>query len=932
MARMTERERALALSLALSRSRRRTAQRRLREARRPRPIWRPWAIALALACGAAIVLAGGAAAAGYVVYRSFADDLADPSAIVDAQQGLGTSRIYDSGGPAGTLLYEYVDPLLGLRDPVRLREVSQYMIDATIATEDASFWSNQGVNFRGLIRAAWENLGLSGGDFLAGSGGSSITQQLVKNVLIEPEERSGRTIERVRGKIKETILAIELTDRYSKEQILAWYLNTIFYGNLSYGIGAASQRYFGKPPAELSLAEAAMLAGLPQAPSRYNPLVDFDAAKRRQETVLDLMAERGFASYAEADAAKRERLDFDSPEFPIRAPHFVLYAQDEALALCEAGRFPLPAGAGGCGELMSNGGLRITTTLDLGLQDLAERELRRGIREFGEETGAGNGAVVAIDPAGGRILAMAGSRDFFNEEIDGQVNSATSARSPGSAIKPLTYLSAFERDPLRWHPAAIIWDVPVAARQPDGTLFQPTNFDSAFRGPVTARSALANSMNVPAFRLVEALGTPAVLATMQRMGLATLHDPSAFGPSITLGGGEATLLDLTYAYSALADNGKMRGRRTTLDLGPGYRALDPVAVLEIRDSYGRVLYRHGAPETHRAASPAHAYQITHILADGDARSLLYGAGSNLELDGGDRPAAVKTGTAGQPGINDLRTDYWTIGYTPALVVGVWIGNADNALMFGGRSSGTAGLVWNRIMSEWHEGRPVELFREPPGQRRAEVHVPLIPSRNRGEGPLQACSRVATDLFSAAAPQPPLDNGVCIEAEVDSRTLQAATARTPDEFRETRRLIAPPALARRGATALDNAALAWLHERRVAYLHPPGGPQPPYVEIRTPADGAEVPRGGAFILGRADSPDLRGWTLRVDGEALAAGTGAVENGRLARWDAGDLPAGEYRIELVVDDAYFGPLRHEIAVRVPEPDEFETEFEFEDLLLE
>ena len=922
---MTERERARALSKA----RQRMAMRRLRGARERKSPWRFWAI-LGLAGGAILLMIiGGAAAAGFAVYRGFADELADPSAIVEAQRGLGTSRIYDSRGPEerGSLLYEFVDPLLGLRDPVRLHEVSEHMINATIATEDASFWENEGVNVRGLLRAAWENLGFGESEFLGGSGGSSITQQLVKNVLIRPEERSGRTLDRLRGKVKETILAIELTGEYSKEQILTWYLNTIFYGNLSYGVGAASQRYFGKPPELLTLAESALLAGLPQAPSRYNPLVDLPAAKTRQAAVLDLMAERGFITRAEAEAAAGEPLGFDSPEFEISAPHFVLYAREQVLALCAAGRFALPEGLGGCAELMSNGGLRITTTLDRDLQALAERELRAGIAGFEEATGAGNGAVAALDPETGRILAMAGSRDFFREDIDGQVNLATAPRSPGSAIKPLTYLAAFESDPARWHPATVIWDVPTATREPDGTLFQPTNFDSRFRGPVTARSALANSMNVPAFRIVEALGTPAVLAAMQRTGITTMDDPTAFGPSITLGGGEVSLLDLAYAYSVLANNGEMRGRPTLLELGPEYREIDPVAVLEIRDSYGRVLYRHSAPESRRAASAAAAYQITHILSDNSARALLYGTGSNLELEGGERPAAAKTGTAGQPGRDDLREDLWTLGYTPQLVVGVWIGNADGTPMHGGSSAGTAGLIWNRIMTEWHAGRPLELFREPPGLRRGEVHAPVAPSGPAGRdggGPRQACTRVITELFSSAAPQPQRGNRVCINVEVDARTLQRATARTPDEHRAVRLLIDPPALPRRGATAPDPAALNWLREQRLAYLHPPSAnPAPPYAELSTPFDGARLPHGDAAIHGRAHSPDLLRWQVaaRRSGESeetvLAAGWSPVEGGRLAEWETSGLEPGRYRLSLAVEDAYFGEIRHEIEVVLPEP---------------
>ena len=358
------------------------------------------------------------------------------------------------------------------------------------------------------MRAAWENFGTGSSDFLGGSGGSSITQQLVKNVLVPVEERSGRTAERVRGKIKETILAVELTGEFSKEQILEWYLNSIFYGNFSYGIGAASQRYFGKPPAELTLPEAALLAGLPQAPSLYNPIEHFERAKGRQADVLDLMARHGYITQDEADAAKLAPLRFDSKEFEIVAPHLVLYVRAELLALCERGQIPVPESVGSCEGLMARGGLRITTSIDMQLQDLAERELETAIAGFEQQTGAHNGSLVALDPANGEIRAMVGSRDFFAEELDGQVNLATALHSPGSSIKPLTYLSAFQLDPRRWHPATVIWDVPTRWEEFDGTVFEPTNFDERFRGPVTARSALANSMNIPAFRVASEIGVP----------------------------------------------------------------------------------------------------------------------------------------------------------------------------------------------------------------------------------------------------------------------------------------------------------------------------------------------------------------------------------------------------------------------------------------
>ena len=678
--------------------------RRRKRGERAEPVrMRGWMIALVLAFGLPMAMLGAAAGAAYLIYSDFANDLAPPDEIEETQRLLGSSRIFDRNGEDGVLLFEYTRPSDGLRAPVRLHGVSQHIIDATVATEDSSFWTNQGINFRGLLRAAWENFGVGSSDFLGGSGGSSITQQLVKNVLIPPEERTGRTMNRIRGKLKETILAVELTDEYSKEQILEWYLNSIYYGNFSYGIGAASQRYFGKSPIQLTLAESAMLAGLPQAPSLFNPLENFEGAKQRQRQVLELMVRQGYISRSEADAAWEAELDFETAEFDIEAPHYVIYVREQVEQLCRLERFVPPSGAGGCDNLMDNGGLRIRTSLDFALQARAETELRSAIAGFEASTGAHNGALVAIDPRSGQILAMVGSRDFFDESIDGQVNLATATHSPGSALKPLTYLAAFQIDPRAWHPATILWDVPTTYLEADGTEFRPVNFDGIFRGPVTVRSALANSMNVPAFQVADRLGSAALLDAMHRLGITTMHDPDAYGPSITLGGGEVSLLDMTFAYATLANGGEMKGQPTVLALPDGFRHLDPIAVLEIRDAEGRLLYEWsptGEPEIRAVANPGQVFQITDILSDNQARSLLYGADSPLALD---RPAAAKTGTAGDPGMDDVRRDYWTMGYTPQLAVGVWIGNADESPMTGGSSVQTAGTIWNRFMLAAHDG-------------------------------------------------------------------------------------------------------------------------------------------------------------------------------------------------------------------------------------
>ncbi len=889
---------------------------------------RGWMVALVILLGAPMMMLGAAAGAAYLIYSDFANQLAPPDQIEETQRLLGSSRIFDRNGDDGVLLFEYTRSYDGLRAPVRLHGVSQYLIDATVATEDASFWTNQGINARGLLRAAWENFGVGSSDFLGGSGGSSITQQLVKNVLIPPEERSGRTLDRVRGKLKETILAVELTNEYGKEQILEWYLNSIFYGNFSYGIGAASQRYFGKTPSQLTLAESALLAGLPQAPSLYNPLVNFEGAKRRQGQVLELMVRHGYLSRAEADAAWAEPLEFDSVEFEISAPHFVSYVQEQVEKLCQLERFVPPSGAGGCENLMDNGGLRIRTSLDFALQERAEVELRSAIAGFERSTGAHNGALVAIDPDTGHILTMVGSRDFFDESIDGQVNLATATHSPGSALKPLTYLAAFQIDPRVWHPATVLWDVPTTYLEADGTPFQPVNFDGLFRGPVTIRSALANSMNVPAFVVADRLGSAALLHTMHQLGITTMHDPGLYGPSITLGGGEVSLLDMTYAYATLANLGEMKGHPTVLALPDGFRELDPVAVLEIRDAEGRLLYEWsstGEPDLRAVARPGQVYQITDILADHDARTVLYGSDNPLVLD---RPAAAKTGTAGDPGQDEVRRDYWTMGYTPQLAVGVWVGNADESPMVGGSSVQTAGVIWNRFMLAAHEGMVAESFVEPQGIYRSEVYMPAVTPLSAVEEQLEPqlrnpCAAPRVELFVSIRVAPPLDNAICFEVAVDRRTLQRATVATPEEFLQQGVWIEPPTIDRRGATALDPIVVDWLRRHQVAYLQPGTVDEAEApVRLDSPTDAAIIQRGNLLIMGRAHSPDLMSWTLSTrrlgdeDVIIIATGASVVDGGVLARWDSSELAAGVYQLQLEVVDGYLGAIKHQIVFAVPE----------------
>ena len=869
---------------------------------------------------------GAAAGAAFGIYQSIADDLVEPTEIELTQRSLGTSKVFDNRGPEGELLFEFSDPFSGLRNPIKLENVSRHLINATVSTEDATFFENRGVNTRGLLRAAWENIGLGAGDFLGGSGGSSITQQLVKNVLIPLEERTERSVSR---KLKETILALELTEQYSKTQILEWYLNSIFYGNHAYGIGAASQRYFGKPAAELTLAEAALLAGLPQAPATHDPFTNPIGVKARQADVLDLMAINGYLSQAEAELAKAEPLQFASQQFEIKAPHFVLYVQNEIEQLCARGRLELPANVESCDDLLTDGGLRVTTTLDYDLQLQAEQIVRNDLATFEEQTGAHNAALISIDPTTGEISVMVGSRNFFREDIDGQVNNTIALNSPGSSIKPITYVTGFLRDPKRWNPATIIWDIPFEFEEFDGTTFTPENFDDIFRGPVSLRSALANSMNVPAFRTADALGVGNVLDVAHRLGITTMQDLSQFGPAITLGGGDVTLLDLVFAYSVFANQGLMRGQHTMLDLPFGNRALDPVAVREIHDINGNLLYRLDEPVVRRVLPVQQAFQITDILSDNQARSTLYGLNSTLVLD---RPAAAKTGTAGEPGRNDVRRDYWTVGYTPQLVTGVWVGNADNEPMTGGSSSRTAGLIWHDLMIAAHQGLPIESFEQPEGLTTSEVFIPSLRLLRGGEerdefASQNPCGTRRSELFVAGTGVPDEQNRICTELEIDTRTFRVASSSTPANARLKGFFLLPPIGAETGDP--DEEIVEWLRANKVRYVGDDGDATDNdiFARLDTPPNGAELGQGSVLIRGRAAGDGVVAWSLSYaflerpgdvpsaeDFVELSRSENPLRSGQLGRWDTRTLESGLYLLRLTVEHDFLGDFVAESLVLI------------------
>jgi membrane peptidoglycan carboxypeptidase len=637
---------------------------------------------LASVLGLFAVLAVTTAVAGAGILRwSYTKGLDSPAAMVSAMH-VGTSTAFDRSGQHQ--LYQYSDPNRGIRNPVSLNQMSPYLIAATVATEDPSFFSNPGVNINGTARAAFENLTPFGPGFGEGTGGSSITQQLVRNVYMDPEERSERTFQR---KLKETFIALELKRKYGDQQILEWYLNQIFYGNFAYGADAAARRYFGKGSQELTLAESALLAGLPQAPAEYTPALpeNRERAKQRQLQVLDLMVEhrdaiQGIVALTpeEIERAKQEPLNYREDKFDINAPHFVFFVEDQVKKMCAAGLFTPPANLP-CDQVVSHGGLKITTTLDLGLQAIGEKAVDEQVAAAEAKTSGHNGALVAIKAGTGEILTYVGSRNYFREDIQGQVDIASSLRSHGSSMKMYTYLTAFEQGKT---PSSTVEDKKLVVEGKE-----VKNWNSKFLGKITYRKALAESVNTAAVRVVMEVGVDNMRATAHRMGINDLRDDTC-GAAITLGACEVKLVDMTYAFSVLANNGKMKGRPTAEGLGEGFRPLDPVGVLKIQDASGNVIYEFANPEERQVVDPAKAYMMTDVLSKDAVRW------SSLTID---RPAAAKTGTS-----EDFR-DGVVMGYSPDLAVGVWSGNADNAPMAPGSfSSAAVGPLWKRFMTEAHQ--------------------------------------------------------------------------------------------------------------------------------------------------------------------------------------------------------------------------------------
>ncbi len=809
----------------------------------------------------AVVAAFGSVAG---VYAYYAQQLPPAEAIeVQTSESFKTTKIYDRTGTK--LLYEVFDPRWGNRTVVPIDQIPDNLKYATIAIEDQDFYTNPGVNIRGIARAVYVDI--TGQGF---QGGSSITTLLVKNVIIPVEERTQRDFSR---KIKEAILAIEITRRYSKDQILEWYLNTVFYGNMAYGVEAAAQNYFGKHVQDLSLAECAMLAVLPNAPATHSPLTNPEEARIRQHLVLDAMFREGYITQEEIVAAKAEELHYAPVRYDIEAPHFVMYV-----------RQILEERYGS--DLLYQGGLKVYTTLDLDLQHTAEDIAREHIAELqADDRNASNAAMVSLKPATGEILVMMGSLDYFDREIDGQVNVALAERQPGSSFKMFTYTEALQQG---YTAATMVMDVRTTFPDPDySNPYTPENYDREFHGPLRLRQALARSINVAAVKVMSWVGVRNVIDLAHRMGINTLTR-DYYGLSLTLGGGEVRLVDMTYAFSVLANGGYMTGQPVSEDeLRPGYRELDPVAILRVEDANGNVLEEYQSPEQREILSPQVAYIITHMLSDNVARTPSFGSRSSLWL-GNDRPVAAKTGTT-----TDYR-DSWTVGFTPQLVTGVWVGNSNNDPMEHVPGSLGGGPIWHDFMLAALEGEPTMPFVEPPGLEWAVVDATsgLLPTEHSPStvrevflpGTVPTEEDNIHQAFQICRSSGKLATVYCPLDEVVEKVFEIYPTEAADWVRENNVPQPPTAYCDVHGPSPVTGDVAIANPQPYDYIHG-------IVQIKGNA------RGGNVQLYRLQfGPGLNpsSWT-QIGGDHY----NTVDNGLLETWDVRDLD-GLYTLQLSVVD--------------------------------
>ncbi len=805
-------------------------------------------------------------------------------------------RIMDKNG---RVLSQLNDPNTGSRIYVPLNQISPYLVASTIRVENKRFYEDPGFDLVAIARAILQNLRAGEGV----SGASSITQQLTRGFVLDPGAAQDRSSRR---KITEIIVASEIARRYNKNDILEWYLNTNNYGNLAYGVEAASQTYFQKSAKDLNLAESAFLAGLVQAPATYDPVVHRDAAMQRYADVLGLLPDTGcinmeplvystqpcidqniinqFAVQVAQVKAKTFRPSASSAIYP----HFVNYVSQQLEA--KFGK-----------DALYTSGFNVYTTIDPRVQDAAEAAVKQQIAALAGRN-VTNGAVLAIRPSDGAVLAMVGSVDFNNKNIQGEFNVTLAPRQPGSSIKPFVYAAAFERNPQGgyWTPATIIWDVPSCFGGQPG--YCPRNYDSRFHGPQSARYALANSYNIPAVKVLQYVTVDRFKQEALRMGLTfPLTQPEQAGLAAALGGVEVPLIDMVRGYSVFANNGKL---------------IDDYAIAKVthKNSAGQeeTVFEQTDHPSSQVLEPGISYLITSILSDNQARLPAFGAGNPLQLRDG-RPAAVKTGTT-----NDSK-DNWTIGYTPQLVVGVWVGNNNNSPMVGTSGVTGAAPIWNQIMTQALAGQPPQQFQPPSNVQQARICADF------GTQDFQECQTHAVDYFFVPNPPPPAAN-LFKTMQIDSFSGLIANENCPDYVQNKTFLILD-----------DPTAISWLnndpngqnwaksHNVDLPVVPPPDkacdpNTPRPILKVIQPQPQTTV-QGIVEIRGSVSVPNFNRYQFEVgpglnanqftiiDGPYTAQPT--ADNSFLGRWDTTGVPNGPYTLRLFAVDGQ----GHHAEIRLP-----------------
>jgi len=801
-----------------------------------------------------ILIVGFVVALSYIAY-----DLPSPDKIV-RREGFST-KILDRNGE---VLYDiYQDQK---RVPVKFEDVPDYLKKATIAIEDKNFYKHEGFDVLGIIRG-FTRIFTRG----RAQGGSTLTQQLVKNVLLTSERSMVR-------KIKEFVLAVQIERKYTKDEILLMYLNEAPYGGTSWGVEAAAESYFGKSVKDLNLVECAILAGLPQRPSYYSPYSGNPSAyKSRTNDVLRRMREDGYITSEQEDEANQmlSGIEFVGKGGNFKAPHFVQYVE-EILEEKYGAAF------------IEQGGYKVTTTLDWKVQEEAQKIVTEEIEKV-EKLQITNGAAVAINPQTGEILAMVGSKDFNAKDYDGQVNVTTSLRQPGSAFKPFTYVTAFKK---YYTPATLIMDVPTEFPGGIGQpVYKPVNYDGKYRGPIQLRYALANSINVPAVKLLAMVGIKDVLETAYDMGISSLEPTqetmSRVGLSLTLGGGEVRLLDLTAAYGAF--------------LNKGYK-VEPIAILKIEDNTGKVLEENNPQKGKRVLTEEQAFLIADILSDNKARSAVFGENSLLNIK--DKQIAVKTGTT-----NDKR-DNWAMGGNGDVVVGTWVGNNDNSSMKT-VASGVSGAspIWRRILLKALEGKSNTKFEIPANIVTKEVDDISgysahdgFPSRleyfikgtEPGNDPVHVKLKVCKNQGKLATPND-ISSGNYDEKEFFVFKEEDATGGID------------------GVNKWQEGILAWIAGQSDSRYHPPSdyceGSNPVGVDFVTPHDHDSNLPGTFNVEIKAESTgDINEVRLEIDGSGYRTFTGKPYSDNVS------LSIGIHKLRTIARDSNGKEASKEITIGV------------------